>query len=151
MRIETERLNIEIATIDEMEGYIAEQTDGELLKAYREMLQGAKDNPEDYIWYAIWFIRLKNGKIVGDLSFKGLNSDGKVEIGYGVIEKERDKGYATEAVKAATEWALNQPKVKAVEAETEPNNEKSQRVLKKCGFVFSGDFGEEGPRFFKMR
>ena len=40
-------------------------------------------------------------------------------------------------------------KVTRVEAETEPDNRASQRVLEKCGFLPSGTFGEEGPRFFR--
>ena len=34
-----------------------------------------------------------------------------------------------------------------VEAETDPENTASQSVLRRCGFVMTGDFGEEGPRF----
>ena len=45
-------------------------------------------------------------------------------------------------------WALKQPDVIRVEAETEPDNLASQRVLEKCGFLPSGTVGEEGPRFF---
>ncbi|MBR3561900.1 MAG: GNAT family N-acetyltransferase [Oscillospiraceae bacterium] len=53
------------------------------------------------------------------------------------------------AVDAAVAWALKQAGVTRVEAETEPDNTASQRVLEKCGFLPSGTFGEEGPRFFK--
>ena len=40
-----------------------------------------------------------------------------------------------------------QPGVKGVEAETDPENEKSKRVLFKCGFLPTGEVGKEGPRF----
>ncbi len=36
-----------------------------------------------------------------------------------------------------------------VEAETDPENKKSQRVLEKCGFAPLGIIGEEGPRFYR--
>ena len=36
-----------------------------------------------------------------------------------------------------------------VEAETEPDNAASQRVLAKCGFVPNGIVGEEGPRYVR--
>ena len=55
------------------------------------------------------------------------------------------------AVDTAVEWALRQPGVCRVEAETDPENQKSQRVLEKCGFVPSGTIGEEGPRFYKEK
>ena len=35
---------------------------------------------------------------MGDLSFKGFNDDGSVEIGYGIDEAHQGQGYATEAV-----------------------------------------------------
>ena len=149
MVIETKRLTIHSASTDEMTCFIKKQTETELIKAYKEMLQGSLDHPQDRDWYAIWFIELKNGVPVGDLCFKGLNADGSVEIGYGIPEENRGHGYASEAVLAAAAWALEQPGVTRVEAETEPENRASQRVLEKCGFVPSGIIGEEGPRFYK--
>ena len=151
MVIETKRLIITTASQDEMISFIKEQTDEILIKAYREMLQGCLDHPDHWDWYAIWFIRTKCGSHIGNLSFKGLNADGSVEIGYGISEIKQGNGYATEAVNAAVTWALKQPGVFRVEAETEPDNRASQRVLEKCGFIPSGIIGEEGPRFHKHR
>lgn len=42
--------------------------------------------------------------------------------------------------------AFGQKDVVFVEAETDPDNKASQRVLEKCGFVPDGT-GVEGPRF----
>ena len=148
-RIETERLTIRMASRGEMERYIKAQTDHELIKAYNEMLQGYMDHPDEREWYAIWMIELKDGTHIGDLSFKGLRPDGATEIGYGISEGCRGKGYATESVGAASEWALARRGVTRVEAETAPDNAASQRVLEKCGFVPTGTVGEEGPRFVK--
>ena len=94
-------------------------------------------------------IEQKDGTHIGDLCFKGLNEDGSVEIGYGITEENQGKGYATEAVEAVIAWALNQSGVRQVEAETERDNKKSQRVLEKCGFSPLGINGEEGPRFYR--
>ena len=151
MIIETKRLIIHTASDDEMRDLLANQTDKELIKAYGEMLQGCLDHPEDRHWYATWMIESKGGAPIGDLCFEGLNDDGSVEIGYGIIEENQGLGYATEAVDAAVEWALKQPGVCRVEAETDPENQKSQRVLEKCGFLPSGIIGEEGPRFYKEK
>ena len=54
----------------------------------------------------------------------------------------------TEAVTAAVKWARMQPGVKTVEAETDPDNKASQRVLEKAGFMPNGVMGKEGPRFY---
>lgn len=88
---------------------------------------------------------------VGDLCFKGLDSKGVVEIGYGILEEYQGQGYATEAVKAVTEWALQKNNVTAIEAETDVDNIISQKVLAKCGFIANGVIGEEGPRFVLTR
>ncbi|MBQ9564560.1 MAG: GNAT family N-acetyltransferase, partial [Synergistaceae bacterium] len=67
--------------------------------------------------------------------------------GYGIAEEYRGWGYATEAVAAVVSWALRQPGVTRVEAETDAGNAASKRVLEKCGFVPTGESGKEGPRF----
>ena len=149
MQIETERLKIRMASLGEMERFIEKQTDEVLIAAYKEMLQGCIDRPEQFEWFAIWMIELKDGAHIGDLSFKGLNEDGSVEIGYGISKGYRGRGYASEAVGAAVSWALEQPGVTRVEAETEPDNAASRQVLKKCGFVPTGTEGKEGPRFVR--
>ncbi len=149
MVIETKRLMIHTASQDEMIRFIEKQTDEILIKAYKEMLQGSLEHPQDREWYAIWIIERKDGSHVGDLCFKGFQADGSVEIGYGISEESQGHGYATEAVNAVTAWALKQPGVSRVDAETEPENRASQRVLEKCGFIPSGIMGEEGPRFCK--
>ncbi|MGX8692202.1 MAG: GNAT family N-acetyltransferase [Clostridia bacterium] len=147
--IETRRLRIRPAAKEQMEAMIAAETDGELKAAYTQMLEGSLRHPEQWVWYAIWTIEREDGVPVGNLCFKGFNPDGSVEIGYGIAEGYRGHGYATEAVTAAVEWALRQSGVARVEAETDPDNRISQRVLEKCGFVPNGLAGEEGPRFVK--
>ncbi len=149
--IETQRLTLTVATRGEMEQIIAATEEDELKQAYREMLQGCLDHPEQWDWYAIWLITRKDGTHIGDLSFKGLHPDGSVEIGYGIDPAFWGNGYATEAVDAAVRWALEQPGVIRVEAETDPHNSASQRVLEKCGFLPSGTTGEEGPRFVRRK
>jgi len=77
----------------------------------------------------------------------GLNDKGTVEIGYGINPGYEGKGLMTEAVTAVVNWAAEQPGVLSIEAETEPNNIASQRVLEKAGFIRSGISGAEGPRY----
>lgn len=145
--METERLRVYPATREQMEACIASETDAELKAAYAEMLAGCLSCPAQWNWYAMWMIERKDGTHVGDLCFKGLAPNGVVEIGYGISEAYQGRGYATEAVQAALAWALAQPEVSAVEAETDAGNAASQRVLEKCGFVANGTVGDEGPRF----
>lgn len=145
--IETKRLKIYPASEKQMKACVSAQKDEEMKKAYTEMLEGCLKHPDQWNWYAMWMIELKDGTHIGDLCFKGLDPNGITEIGYGILDDYQGQGYATEAVKAALDWALRDPTVTAVEAETDPGNMASQRVLEKCGFVPNGKTGEEGPRF----
>lgn len=123
-------------------------SDPETADAYREMLDGVRQHPAQWLWYTAWGLyQNDSGDYVGDLCFKGLPENGPPEIGYGLDKEYWNQGYATEAVRAACRWALAQPGVTAVEAETDPANAASQAVLRKVGFVPTGTVGEEGPRF----
>lgn len=67
-----------------------------------------------------------------------------------VIKNEPEfegQGLTTEAVVAMCQWAIKQEGVNCIEAETDPDNRASQRVLEKAGFLPNGVIGEEGPRF----
>ena len=145
--IETKRLRLYPAAQEQMEAFIAAETDAELKKAYTEMLEGCLRHPDQWQWYAMWMIELRDGTHIGDLCFKGLDTSGTVEIGYGILEAFQGHGYATEAVQTACRWAFLHPDVRSLEAETDAGNAASQRVLEKCGFRPNGTFGEEGPRF----
>ncbi len=147
----TERLALYPATAEQMAFAIAAEEDADLKAAYTQMREEALRHPDRWAWYAMWQIETADGIPVGDLCFKGLNDDGTAEIGYGILEPFRRQGFASEAVRGACEWALRHPGTTAVEAETEPDNAASQRVLAKCGFCPTGETGEEGPRFILRR
>lgn len=145
--IETNRLKIYAASQGMMEAFIEAQTVDVLKAAYTEMLNGCLEYPDQWDWYAIWMIELKDGTHIGEICFKGLSADGIAEIGYGISEEYRNNGYAAEAVRAVWEWAFSHPEVISIEAETESENAASIRVLEKCGFALNGIIGEEGPRW----
>lgn len=146
--IKTKRMVLRPMTDAETEALIARtDSDDELRAAYGEMLEGCKRDPINRVWYAPWCMALKDGaENIGDLCFKGPAKNHSVEIGYGIQPEYEGQGYTTEAVQAMTQWAFGQKDVVFVEAETDPDNKASQRVLEKCGFVADGT-GKEGPRF----
>ena len=149
--LETEHLIIHTASDEEMKQFIEAQPAGPIRDAYEEMLNESLAHPDEREWYALWMIELKDKTHAGELCFKGVRADGTVEIGYGITEEQRGRGYASEAVKKTVEWALQQPGVSAVYAETEAYNTASQRVLAKCGFIPAETLGKEGPGFIRTR
>ena len=149
--IETKQLKIYAASREQMEAFIAAQSIDVLKAAYTEMLEGSLAHPDQWEWYAIWMIELKDGTHIGELCFKGLSEDRIAEIGYGIVEDYQGYGYATEAVSALVDWALNQPGATCVTAETEETNIASQKVLSKAGFMPTGEIGEEGPLYVRKK
>lgn len=149
--IETKRLKLYPASEEQMEAFIAEQSEDVLKEAYTEMLNGCLSHPNQWEWYAVWMIESKDGTHIGEFCFKGIDESGSVEIGYGVADGHRGKGYATEAVTAAVAWALEQNGVRLVTAEVDGENIASQRVLEKAGFKATGKTGEEGPIYGKVK
>ena len=147
--IKTNRLKIYAASKEQMEAFIAAQSVDVLKAAYTEMLDGAVEHPEQWEWYAIWMIELKDGTHIGELCFKGIDKSGSAEIGYGITEEYQGCGYATEAISALVDWALSQPGVMCVTAETEASNLASRKVLQKTGFIPTGEAGEEGPLYIR--
>ena len=148
IEIKTKRIKLRPMSDGEIEALMEHIDSDDLRTAYGEMLGGCKRDPQNRIWYAPWEMTLKDSqKYVGDLCFKGPVKNHSVEIGYGVQPEHEGLGYTTEAVRAMTQWAFSQKDVVFVEAETDPDNKASQRVLEKCGFVSDGTMGEEGPRF----
>ncbi|MGN0388148.1 MAG: GNAT family N-acetyltransferase [Suilimivivens sp.] len=145
--IKTKRMIIQPMTDEEIEKLIETSDSEEMKKAYGEMLDGCKADPENRIWYAPWQMSLKSDPTyIGDLGFKGPARENAVEIGYGILPEYEGKGYTTEAVQGMVQWAFGNEGVVFVEAETDPGNKASQRILEKCGFIPDGE-GKEGPRF----
>ena len=149
--IETNHLKIYAASQEQMMAFIAEQSVDVLKAAYTEMLDGCLSHPDQWEWYAIWMIELKDGTHIGEICFKGITKEGITEIGYGIAEDYQGCGYATEAVSALTDWALLQPCINYVMAETEESNIASKNVLNKAGFIPTGEAGEEGPLYVRKK
>lgn len=151
MKIETERLNIIALTPDQLQlwTYNIKELEEELLCSYkaepmeglfREIVCGqvkkAQKDPDNYLWHTFWFIVKKSDHcVVGSIDFKDVpNSDGEVEIGYGLGRDFEHNGYMTEAVQAFCNWALQQNRVEHIIAETDIDGVSSQKILIRCGF-----------------
>ncbi|MEV0619687.1 GNAT family N-acetyltransferase [Nonomuraea sp. NPDC050404] len=85
-------------------------------------------------------IERDSGLVVGSIGLFWPPGDGALEIGYGIVASRRGRGYAPEATRALTEFALTAPGVHTVFANVELANPPSIRVLEKAGFRrLSGD------------
>ena len=93
----------------------------------------ANENSTDNYLFAIE----ADGKFVGGI---GLHKrmEHCFDVGYWIAEKFWGKGYATEALRAITEFAFNDLKIDRIQAFVFEGNESSERVLEKCGYEYEG-------------
>ena len=105
---------------------------------------------EEERWGFSLIVRLDDGLVIGEIGFVGPPRDGVVTIGYAIVPSARRQGYATEAIAALSEWALAQPGVDVVRAQTLPDNEPSIRALLRAGFA-EDELSSEKLRLFSLR
>jgi [ribosomal protein S5]-alanine N-acetyltransferase len=113
----------------------------ELRGPVNSMRQATLRDPANTLWTTNWQIVTQDTLcIVGGFCFKGPPNDlGEVEIGYGLNPGNEGNGYMSEAVSEAVLWALQQPGVRAVMAETDLDNWRSHAVLQRTGFKRARD------------
>ena len=94
----------------------------------------------------VFSIREKNadgsaGKIIGSI---GLEADKRrenvksLELGYSLGKAAWGRGYMTEAAKAVIDYAFSSLDLVILAICTGPQNQRSQRVIEKCGFQYEG-------------
>lgn len=115
----------------------------------RTILPKVANKQNNALYFTLWTLILKEeNKMVGDLCFKGEpNEQGEIEIGYGMYEGFRGKGYMKEAVGAMLKWAEAQENVQSVTAQTQKDNLPSISILTKNGFEKCG----ESEKFFSWK
>lgn len=139
MHLQTPRLSLSTLTGDEWAAVASLEaadwapdypTSGDLLVAQLIM---AGEWPADE-WGPLQIRSLADGLAIGGIGCKGApDESGRVEIGYGLAESARGKGYASEAVIGLLGWLRDQG-VREVMAECDDANTASIAVLRRCGF-----------------
>lgn len=113
-----------------------------------------RQNPE----LAKYLLRLavlrESGEIIGSTGFHaGPDEAGMIEIGMGVEENFRGRGFAQEMLHGMWGWVTANPQVKILRYTVSPTNEPSQAIIKKLGFDYCGQQmdEEDGPEdIFEM-
>lgn len=109
--------------------------EGAALHNARRILALAGEGPISP-YRSVWMlVQREEGVIIGSAGFKGPpDRKGEVEIQYAMGKDYRRRGYMTEAVEAICRWALEQPGVAHITAETDLVSYPSQRILERLGF-----------------
>jgi len=158
--IETERLILVTLMPEEIEALIARDLERFAVQTSFIFPAEAADLGIDLSWHlrAIradsselsWRIRLiverSSKTVVGSINLKGLPSaDGDVEIGWGLIENARRKGYATEASAAILNWVFQQAGVRSISATIPDDNSSSQSLAKRLGLIRTNEIRRRLP------
>ena len=95
-------------------------------------------------WGVFVLVRRSDGLAIGGMGFHGTPDDeGRAEVGYDLAEPVRGHGYATEALRALSAWALARDDVKLLCAKIDRANTPSQGVVSRAGFTRVREDGEE--------
>ena len=108
----------------------------------------AKENPELNRWFVRWIVLRSTGEVIGSTSFHGApDAEGMIEIGLGIQESFRNKGFAKETLLGMWRWALEDPQVKILRYTVGVENAPSIRVINSFGFKYQGEQidEEDGP------
>jgi ribosomal-protein-alanine N-acetyltransferase len=91
-----------------------------------------------------WAIELKESKTqIGDISFWRLMKEHyRAEIGYALLPDYWDKGYMREAARCAIDYGFSICNFHSIEANVNPNNAASIKLLEKLNFVREAYFRE---------
>lgn len=107
-----------------------------------------KQDPALNSWFVRWVVLRSSGEIVGSTSFHGApDSTGMIEIGLGIHEASRDKGYAKETLLGMWRWVLKDQRVKTLRYSVSVTNAPSIRVIDSFGFHYKSEQidEEDGP------
>src|SRR5580658_960257 len=109
----------------------------------------------DEFGFGLWAMELKaEGQFIGDcgLTYQDVDDQRELEIGYHVIERERGKGYATEAARACLDFGFTRTSCESICSIVRPSNTASCAVAARI-HVARREFTKSGkPRpFYSIR
>lgn len=92
--------------------------------------------------YECWAIVLKeNNKVIGTIGYEEDVKRPEIcckELGYALSEDYWGRGLMTEAAKAVLSFGFQDMKLELISVYRNPWNERSKRVMDKCGFTYEG-------------
>jgi [ribosomal protein S5]-alanine N-acetyltransferase len=134
--LHTKRLRLVPCTVEEIREEIRQMDASERAQLSSDWLARVRVATTVDPWVLGFFlVHTGTEDVIGRCGFKGPpDSDGMVEIAYGIAPQHQNHGYATEAAAALVQYAFASPEVRFVRAHTLEQLNASARVLAKCEF-----------------
>jgi RimJ/RimL family protein N-acetyltransferase len=90
--------------------------------------------------FGLWaVVEKESGRMIGYCGLMFLEGTTEVELAYGLAKSVWDKGFATEAARAALRFGFEELKLERIVAVVNPQNEASRKVLEKLGMRYTKD------------
>jgi len=139
--LETERLALLVESTEAVLARIAAMPPADQAEVSPAWLAQLRAAPAPTPWlHGVALVERSTGAAVGSAGFKGPpDAEGVVELAYGLAPEHQGRGYAREAARALTEYALGAGGARCVRAHTRLDNAASARVLVACGFAPVGE------------
>ncbi len=160
-RIETERLYLRESTIEDAELAYALNLDPDVVKYTGDppfiSVEEARiflANYDAYEKYGMgrWYMFLKDtDEFVGWCGLKYSPKLNEVDLGYRLLKKHWNKGYASESAKACLEYGFVTLGLEEIVARADKANPASIKVMQKIGMIYKGETnfdGEEGVIYY---
>ncbi|GAA5164517.1 MULTISPECIES: GNAT family N-acetyltransferase [Amycolatopsis] len=119
-----------------------------------ENLAAVREDPAASPWLSRALVLRETRELVGEAGFHHPPDElGVVELGYEVLPAHRRRGYATEAIRALTDWAYSTGDASSVYATIAADNAASIGLVRALGFRFQELYEDplQGPLVFFER
>lgn len=107
-----------------------------------------KADPSTNKWFIRWIVLRETKEVVGSISFHAPPDEtGMIEIGFGISEPCRNRGFGKEALIGMWTWVIDQPGVRTLRYTLSPSNKPSLAIINSLGFTHMGQQLDEidGP------
>lgn len=112
----------------------------EEVEAWIDLMDAAIAKSESVAWM---MIQKDDNKLLGTIGYWRMKKEHfRAEIGYMMFPQYWGQGLMSEAMNLALDYAFNQMGMHSIEADINPDNEASAKILERNGFVKEGHFHE---------
>jgi ribosomal-protein-alanine N-acetyltransferase len=147
----TERLELSAIQSEDAESYFALCSDADVMRTFGLLPHASIENTHSLISYLEreleaqrmirWAVRERggNGELIGDVGFwRYVPERRRAEIGSKLAARFWNKGYMTEAMRAAMDFGFKQMRLNSIEGNADPENLGSLKMLAKLGYEREG-------------
>ncbi|SJK83783.1 GNAT family N-acetyltransferase [Halomonas elongata] len=148
--IETERLTLRPLVVDDSESLMGIFSDPEVMRYWNtapwakiqdslDFINESKESRKRQESLVLGVYLKSTGELVGKCLLFSYDKESKrAEIGFGIGRSFWGKGYIGEAGEALIQYGFGSLRLRRIEAEIDPENQSSAKVLEKLGFSQEG-------------